>query len=71
MDYKEESMSEDKYPLNDLCERCHILDGITVQNGTLVCFRCQRKLKKENKKNGRKDERKRRIKQGASPTVSD
>ena len=63
-------MNEDKYPLNDLCERCGIMDGITVQDGTLVCFKCQRKIKKQNKKNGRNDNgRKRRIKQGASPSV--
>jgi len=69
MDY-EKKMTEEKYPLNDLCERCHVKDGITVQDGLLVCFSCGRKLKKETKKNGRKDERKRRIEQGSSPAVS-
>jgi len=64
-------MSEEKYPLNDLCDRCQIMDGVTVQNGELVCFRCQRKIKKQNKKNGRNDNgRKRRIEQGSSTAVS-
>lgn len=62
-------MTEEKYPLNDLCERCGILDGVTVQDGKLVCFRCQRKLKKEEKKRGRQNGR-RRTRQEASPDVS-
>lgn len=60
-------MTDEKFPLNDLCERCGVMDGITVQDGMLVCFRCQRKIKKQNKKYGRnRNERKRRTRQETS-----
>lgn len=61
-------MSE--YPINDLCENCHILDGISVVEGMLVCFRCGRKMKKEEKKRGRQNGR-RRTRQETSPDVSE
>ena len=45
--------------LNDLCESCGVVDGITIVKDLFVCFKCQRKLKKANRKlkEGEQDDR--------------
>jgi uncharacterized membrane protein len=45
-----------KYPLNDLCEACGVMDGITVVGDQFVCYRCAKKLKKLKKKGGRNEQ---------------
>jgi uncharacterized paraquat-inducible protein A len=43
---------------NDLCEICGVMDGLTVVDQKLVCYRCGKKLKKQLKKE-KQDERER------------
>ena len=44
-----------KYPLNDLCEACGVMDGITVLDGKLLCRKCMKKQKKLKKKGDKND----------------
>jgi hypothetical protein len=44
-----------KYPQNDLCEACGVMDGITVVGDQFVCYRCSKKLKKLKKKGDKSD----------------
>jgi hypothetical protein len=39
-----------KYPPNDLCEKCGVLDGMIVVEGQLLCHRCAKKAKKQIRK---------------------
>ena len=47
--------------LNDLCENCGVLDGATVNDQKLVCYRCDRKLRKQEKRQRREDVRNNRV----------
>ena len=42
---------------NDPCELCGILDGITVTDNFLVCYKCNKTMKKQKRIEGRKHER--------------
>lgn len=58
-------------PQNDICERCGVLDGMTVNNQQLVCYRCDRKLRKQERQRRRENVRdKVRIRQEETTSVS-
>ena len=53
---------------NDLCEICGVMDGLTVVDQKLVCYRCGKKLKRQLK---REKQNERNRQQGAaSPVLS-
>ena len=53
----------------DLCEKCEVMEGTTVYGSNLVCPKCNRKLKKEERQLKREIYygRRQRVRQKASP----
>ena len=57
--------------LNELCEACHVLDGATENAGKFVCYRCDRKIRKQDKRRRQESVRDQiRIRQEETTSIS-